>query len=73
MNKHSPDKEARPPLPGPRPSVLLFAAGFVIAMFINLYFDATRTDYAGERVTIFLGAAALLTLGVDIGKLIGRR
>lgn len=59
--------------PIPRPSTFLFAAAFVIAMAFNLFYDATHADYSGERLTIFLGTAALLILGVDVGKMIGRR
>lgn len=60
-------------VPTPRPSVFLFAAAFVVAMAFNLFWDATHAEYAGEKVTIFLGTAALLVLGVDVGKMIGRR
>jgi hypothetical protein len=42
-------------------------------MLFNLVWDATHADYSGERITMFLGAGALLILGVDIGKMIGRR
>lgn len=59
--------------PVPRPSTFLFAAAFVIAMAFNLFWDATHADYSGEKVTIFLGTAALLVLGVDVGKMLGRR
>lgn len=59
--------------PIPRPGTFLFAAAFVIAMAFNLFWDATHADYSGERLTIFLGTAALLVLGVDVGKMIGRR
>lgn len=51
----------------PRPIVFLFAAGFVVAMAFNMANDGS------DMVTIFLGSAALLILGVDVGKLTGRR
>lgn len=51
----------------PRPVVFLFAAGFVVAMVFNMVNDGS------DMVTIFLGSAALLILGVDVGKLTGRR
>lgn len=59
--------------PVPRPSTFLFAAAFVLAMGFNLFWDATHADYSGEKITIFLGTAALLVLGVDVGKMLGRR
>lgn len=61
------------PAPGPeRPPVpsamgFLFAAVFGVAMLFNLYMDRNPT------VTIFLGSATLLILGVDVGRIIGRR
>lgn len=68
MNKAKPPEP--PPEPpttkAPRPAVMVFAAAFVIAMTFNLY------SHGSDSVTIFLGTAALLTLGVDIGKMIGR-
>lgn len=63
--RESPDPDAPPP--APRPAVMFFAAAFVIVMTFNLYRNGSDT------VTIFLGAGALLTLGVDVGKIIGRR
>lgn len=45
----------------------LFAAVFGVAMLFNLYWDRNPT------VTIFLGSATLLILGVDVGRIIGRR
>lgn len=65
--------DEQPQAPLPRPGALLFAAAFVIAMFYNLYWDAQHADYSGERLTIFFGAAALLVLGVDVGKIWGRK
>ena len=64
----SPDK---PPVPSA--SGFLFAAVFGIAMLFNLYWDATHGDYSNPTVTIFLGSATLLILGVDVGRIIGRR
>lgn len=58
--------ESTPPIT-PRPIVFLFAAGFVVAMVFNMASDGS------DMVTIFLGSAALLVLGVDVGKLTGRR
>lgn len=57
-----------PPRP-PVPSAIgfLFAAVFGVAMLFNLYMDRNPT------VTIFLGSATLLILGVDVGRIIGRR
>lgn len=76
-----PEPVPEPPIPAapvtvpglPRPGVLLFAAAFAAAMLFNLIYDATHAEYSGERLTIFLGTATLLILGVDIGKMIGRR
>ena len=51
----------------PRPTVLLFAAVFVIAMLYNLAHGGS------SAVTIFLGSATMLTLGIDVGKITGRR
>lgn len=62
----------QPPL-APRPIVFIFAAVFAIAMVFNLVFDAYSSGYHGERITLFLGTATLLVLGVDVGKMIGRR
>lgn len=73
MNKHrsegetEAEGEAASPPPTPRPSVMFFAAAFVIVMTFNLYRGGS------DSVTIFLGTGALLTLGVDVGKMIGRR
>lgn len=64
----------RPPGPPvPSASGFLFAAVFGIAMLFNLYWDATHADYSNPTVTIFLGSATLLILGVDVGRIIGRR
>lgn len=68
--------EAEPPIhqaPIPRPVAMTFAGAFVLAMFFNLYVDATSVEYEGGKITMFLGAAALLTLGVDVGRMIGRK
>lgn len=62
--------ENRPPdsgRPTPSPLVWLFAATFVAAMFLNMY------THGSDFVTIFLGSAALLVMGVDVGKLTGRQ
>lgn len=63
------DPEHRDPdsPPTPRPIVFIFAAGFVIAMVLNMVRGGS------DMVTIFLGSAALLILGVDVGKITGRR
>ena len=63
MSKHDRDDRPPPQPAGPRPSVMLFAAAFVIIMAFNLY------RHGSDPVTIFLGSAALLTLGVDVGKM----
>lgn len=68
----SPGRHAAMP-PTPRPGAALFAAVFVIAMVFNLFWDATHLEYEGSKITMFLGVAALLVLGVDVGKMIGRR
>lgn len=62
-----PEQPSQPPTPTPRPIVMLFAAAFVVTMVFNLW------RHGSDTVTIFLGAAALLILGVDVGKIIGRR
>lgn len=61
--------EQTPPGRPPVPSAVgfLFAAVFGVAMLFNLYMDRNPT------VTIFLGSATLLILGVDVGRIIGRR
>lgn len=59
--------------PVPSLSGFLFAAVFGIAMLFNLYWDATHADYSNPTVTIFLGSATLLILGVDVGRIVGRR
>ena len=61
--------EQPPPSTPPVPSAMgfLFAALFGVAMLFNLYMDRNPT------VTIFLGSATLLILGVDVGRIIGRR
>lgn len=58
-----------PPAPPLVPSAMgfAFAAVFLVAMLFNLYMDRNPT------VTIFLGSGALLILGVDVGRIIGRR
>lgn len=66
------DGQTPEPRPDPRPPVpsavgFLFAAVFGVAMLFNLYMDRNPT------VTIFLGSATLLILGVDVGRIIGRR
>lgn len=58
------------PDPGPtRPSVFLFgfAACFLVAMFLNM------VNGGSDYLSIFLGTSALVLLGVDVGKLTGRR
>lgn len=70
MGKNSGSDEERKddqPSSGPRPSVMFFAAAFVAIMAFNLW------RHGSDSVTIFLGTSALLTLGVDVGKMIGRR
>ena len=60
--------DAPPPqTPAPRPIVFVFAAAFVVAMFLNMVSEGSDT------LTMFLASAALLTIGVDVGKMIGRR
>lgn len=56
-----------PQTPAPRPIVFVFAAAFVVAMFLNMVSEGSDT------LTMFLASAALLTIGVDVGKMIGRR
>lgn len=53
----------------PRPNALLFlfAAGFLAGMFVNMFRGGS--DY----LSIFLGTSALVLLGVDVGKLTGRK
>jgi hypothetical protein len=58
-------QDSRPPVPSA--IGFLFAAVFGVAMLFNLYMDRNPT------VTIFLGSATLLILGVDVGRIIGRR
>ena len=60
-----PEAPAGPP--APRPIVFVFAAAFVIAMFLNMI------SKGSDALTMFLASAALLTIGVDVGKMIGRR
>jgi hypothetical protein len=70
----STDRPGGPPPPiAPRPIVFVFASVFSIAMLFNLVFDAYSGEYHGEKITLFLGTATLLILGVDVGKMIGRR
>lgn len=59
----------------PVPSIggFLFAAVFGAAMVFNLIWDAMHADYGGEKITMFLGTATLLILGVDVGRIIGRK
>ena len=59
--------ESPPPPLVPSAMAFLFAAVFLVAMLFNLYMDRNPT------VTIFLGSGALLILGVDVGRIIGRR
>ena len=77
MSDQTPEPTHRadpPPTPGgPRPVVVAFAAVFLIAMVFNVWYDAYHDGYHGERITMFLGGATLLILGVDVGKMIGRR
>lgn len=61
----TPVPRPRPPVPGPL--AVLFAIVFGVAMCFNLYYDRN------PMVTIFLGSAALLTLGIDVGRITGRR
>lgn len=61
-----PNVEPKPPSQSPRPVVMVFAAAFVVAMCFNIATDRSDT------VTIFLGLAALVTLGIDVGKITGR-
>lgn len=56
---------SRPPLPSP--IGFLFAALFGAAMVFNLYMDRNPT------VTIFLGSATLLILGIDVGRITGKK
>lgn len=72
MTKRTPDKKPPSEPPAPRPPVpsaigFLFAAMFGVAMLFNLYWDRNPT------VTIFLGSATLLILGIDVGRITGRR
>lgn len=63
-------KRVEPPKePAPRPSPLLFAfaACFLGGMFYNMWTGGS--DY----LSIFLGTSALVLLGVDVGKLAGRK
>lgn len=69
----SPESRPDSRTPVPSASAFLFAAVFGIAMLFNLYWDATHADYSNPTVTIFLGSATLLILGVDVGRIIGRR
>lgn len=52
---------------GPSPLLYVFAVGFLGAMFFNMF--SGGSDY----LSIFLGTAALVLLGVDVGKLAGRK
>lgn len=65
--------QPQPQSPVPSPSGFMFAAVFGLAMLFNLYWDATHADYSNPTVTIFLGSCTLLILGVDVGRIIGRR
>jgi hypothetical protein len=56
-----------PPSARPSPVLFLFAAALVVGMFFNMIKDGSDT------VTISLAGFALLCLGVDVGKMIGRR
>lgn len=67
MLSETPEQDTPKPPITPRPIVFIFAAGFVAAMVFNMVRDGS------DMVTIFLGSAALLILGVDVGKLTGRR
>lgn len=70
-----PDDQLAPPAAVPVPSLtsFIFATVFGVAMLFNLYWDATHADYSNPTVTIFLGAATLLILGIDAGRIMGRR
>lgn len=64
----STDPPDSPPGPqAPRPVVFIFAAAFVVAMFLNM------VSKGSDALTMFLASSALLTIGVDVGKMIGRR
>lgn len=68
MSHKAQEHDLEPKTPqSPRPIVWLFAAAFVVAMFLNM------RNGGSDTVTIFLGCGALLTIGVDVGKLTGRR
>ena len=64
-NGQTPAPRTTPPVPSPL--AVLFAVVFGIAMLFNLYYDRNPT------VTIFLGSATLLILGIDVGRITGRR
>ena len=72
MNKPKRKNQPPPSTPGhkpaPRPSLFVgvVASAFLVAMFMNLINDGA----AG--LTIFLGMAVLLLLGIDVSKLLGR-
>jgi uncharacterized membrane protein YjjP (DUF1212 family) len=53
--------------PRPNPLLFLFAACFLGGMFLNMFRGGS--DY----LSIFLGTSALVLLGVDVGKLTGRK
>lgn len=59
--------DAPPSLPVPSAMGFLFAAVFGAAMVFNLYMDRNPT------VTIFLGSATLLILGIDVGRITGKK
>ena len=66
--------DERPPVPRPHgrppvPSAVGFLVGavFGVAMLFNLYYDRN------PMVTIFLGSGSLLALGIDVGRISGRR
>ena len=73
-DEQTPAPDTKPAGPAvPTPLGALLALVFASAMLFNLYWDATHADYSNPTVTIFLGSATLLILGVDVGRILGRR
>lgn len=64
-DEQTPAPRSTPPLPSPLAA--LFALVFAAGMVFNLYMDRNPT------VTIFLGSATLLILGIDVGRITGRK
>ena len=64
-DEQTPAPRSLPPAPGPMAG--LFAVVFLVAMGFNLYYDRN------PMVTIFLGSAALLVLGFDVGRISGKK